>query len=121
MVKVPPMQMEKDNETLQIVAPPLRVSHTGESMFNLAAKAFDSLDPHWRKKRWVITSDGAGNVIGMKVGWQMRLEEESTESSESLFYRFYCGPHQLNHVNGKAIKALEKTGSKWLKTFPCFD
>lgn len=53
------------------------------------------------------TSDGAGNMGGIDVGWQTRVKEASLASGESVFWLLHYGPHQLKIVNGKAVKALE--------------
>lgn len=117
MARVPPVDLRGDIETLHIVAPPLRGSHTGESMFDLTAKVLHALDSSWSKKLMGATSDGAGNMVGVDLGWQTRLEEASLESGESVFYLYHCGPHKVNIVNGKAVIALEKTGSGWMAKF----
>ena len=61
------------------------------------------------------TSDGAANMICCELCWQTRLEEASLESGEEVFFKFHCGCHRLNLVNRKSIKALEDTGTLWIK------
>lgn len=114
MLRIPPMRLEDDIVALHLVAPPLRGSHTGEVMFDMTAKVLGALNPDWHSKLMGSTSDGAGNMVGVDLGWQTRLEEAFMESGETVFFKWHCGPHQCNLVNGKAVKVLETTGSGWM-------
>lgn len=113
MIRIPPFKLGDDIQTLHVVAPPLRGSHTGEAMFSMTKKTLDAIDAGWCPKLMASTSDGAANMLGCEVGWQTRLEEASQESGEETFFKFHCGPHRLNLVNGKAMKALQNTLSEW--------
>lgn len=109
-----PLEIGGDICTLHIVAPPMRGSHTGEAMFMMTEKTLGALDGDWAAKLMGSTSDGASNMLGCELGWQTRLEEASMESREETFFKFHCGAHRLNLVNGKAMAALTATGSQWV-------
>lgn len=116
MVRIPPLKVGEDIRTLHVVAPPLRGSHTGKAMFDITAKTLGALESDWCPKLMGSTSDGAANMLGCELGWQTRLEEASMESGEDVFYKFHCGAHRLNLVNGKSMEAVEETDSEWIKS-----
>lgn len=56
--------------------------------------------------------------VGCEVRWQTRLEKASIESGEDVFYKFHCGAHRLNLVNGKRkdMEAVDATDSELIKS-----
>lgn len=74
-------------------------------------KLLTVLDPQWRSKVIVCTSDGAVNVVGQISGWQTRVEN-AVEHPD--FAKVHCGADPLNLVNGAAVFALGETRRNWL-------
>ena len=77
--------------------------HTGENMFVLVRRFLDVLCPRWRTQLIGIGSDGASAMIGHLQGVVTRLVQESTNTK---FYRVWCGLHQLDLVLKHAYTEL---------------
>jgi hypothetical protein len=71
-----------------------------------------ALDSNRDKKLLGAISDGASSMTGCYSGWKTRLTNRCADGGP--FYRIHCGPHRVNLLNGRAIKALRETGSGWL-------
>lgn len=114
MVRIPPLRSDDDIQALHLIAPPIQGSHTGSLFYDTTKTVLDVVDPQWQQKIIGSTSDGAANMMGPHSGWQTRLNDASLEAGETMFFQNHCGPHQLNLITGKAIAALESTGSRWM-------
>lgn len=75
LVRVPPMHLEHDIHTLHLVAPPLRGSHTGDSMFNLTARVFDAVEPNWTRSYWELRLMARGIWVGLTSGGGLELKK----------------------------------------------
>jgi len=85
------------------IAIPMFEEHTGENMFILVSHFLDVLCPRWRMQLIGIGSDGASAMIGHLQGVVTRLAKES---SNTKFYRVWCGLHQLDLVLKHAYMEL---------------
>jgi len=72
-------------------------------MFLLVSRFLDVLCPQWRTQLIGIGSDGASAMTGHLQGVVTRLVKES---SNSKFYRVWCGLHQLDLVLKHAYMEL---------------
>lgn len=70
-------------------------SYTGENMFNLIMCILDVICPRWRMQLIGVGSDGASSMMGQFQGVVTRLAKETTNTK---FYRVWCGLHQLDLV-----------------------
>ena len=72
-------------------------------MFILVSRFLDVLCPRWRTQLIGIGSDGANAMTGHLQGVVTRLVKES---SNTKFYRVWCGLHQLDLVLKRAYMEL---------------
>jgi len=77
--------------------------HTGENMFILVCRFLNVLCPQWQTQLIGIGSDGANGLTRHLQGVVTRLVKES---SNTKFYRVWCGLHQLDLVLKHAYTEL---------------
>ena len=77
-----------------VLAIPVFDRHTGEVVFNTAAKALDCLDPLWRQKVIGISTDRENKMTGRYSGVATRFQQVANPG----FIRIWCGAHQLDIV-----------------------
>lgn len=78
-----------------LVAIAMYEQHTGENMFTLVMHVLDIICPRWRRQLIGVRSNGANSMTGHLQGVVTRLARESTNTK---FYRVWCGLHQLDLV-----------------------
>eukprot|EP00171_Calliarthron_tuberculosum_P006802 IDg6802t1 len=77
-----------------VLAIPVFERHTGEVIFNTAAKAFDYIHLAWRDKIFGISTDGEKKMTRRISGVATRFQQVS----KPRFIRVWCGAHQLDIV-----------------------
>ena len=87
---------------LHVVAIPMCDHHTGELMYDLAAKTLDNLVHDWRSRIISITTDGASSMTGQFRGVASRFGNVALPG----FYRIWCALHQLDLVLQRLYNSL---------------
>jgi hypothetical protein len=87
---------------LHLMAIPMRKSHTGELMHDLAAKTLHNLVPDWRSRIISITTDGASSMMGQFRGVASRFGNAALPG----FFRIWCALHQLDLVLPRLYTSL---------------
>ena len=76
-------------QNFHLIAIPMFCSHTGEEIFNHAAKVLDVICPSWRNLIVSISTDGERKMTGLVRGVTTRFEQVSKPG----FFRLWCGLH----------------------------
>lgn len=81
-------------------------------MFDMTESAISAQHHDCHKKNNGATRDGARNMTGAHKRWQSLLRSEC--AGNDPFWAVHCGPHRLNLINNRSIKALGATESELL-------
>ena len=99
---------------LDMALPMGKQRHTAAEYFKVVTEFLKSLDnePNEHLKKLMgSTSDEAAVMMGVNSGFNTKLKQavQSHCGSDEVFYRFWCGNHQLNLVMDKMLKVFDET------------
>jgi hypothetical protein len=78
-----------DVHNIHVLALPMFERHTGDYMFQLFQRLFDTLDPSWKNKLIGVTSDGARSMTGLERGVVTRIQSEVLQQGFTGFGAYY--------------------------------